>query len=555
MRKTMLIFYSLFAVIVIHAQSMQVRLQESGGVKLNVPKFLSSTGSQYQLIDIVQGSGAVLIKVDSGFSRVESRLNLPTQAYNGFLGGTNDTALAVWQEELNDSIVIQLLESTVGAGNEKIERWSINKMKHPRVDYMINDVNNRFFFLYTVYNDTVGSIVFNGVLLDRISKKLQSVVWSLEFDQDQQRLKAPIVDGYGNIHAVIYDKLTNHKLSASIQLYTRSITDQSTIIETFSFDKIKLYDLDFSDNPIAAEVQLRGFYYAGDNKGKVGLVSIGFPYKRTNKLSQKFTPVPEWQKLFLVEGLGAYNKRFEPLDYLKATGFVHHSGSTAIGGWVLDMPYKNFVKDREQENLINTLPSGWIALKKENLGPQKGTKPSLRNDQLKQQQSNNMLSESGQFRFGLANVNTRNNAVLPPTINDTRSRLSSDMPYQVIVSPFIKIGKIAFFVINENGVYDWIQVVSSDFPIKAIQRTSQLFGNSIIYGSMVYTIVPVTVGETKRLKLFQMGKSGINELVLDETIPVDAVYGIPQKIKEGHFISLYKDVVNQKSGILHLRIK
>jgi hypothetical protein len=555
MRKTMLIFYSLFAVIVIHAQSMQVRLQESGGVKLNVPKFLSSTGSQYQLIDIVQGSGAVLIKVDSGFSRVESRLNLPTQAYNGFLGGTNDTALAVWQEELNDSIVIQLLESTVGAGNEKIERWSINKMKHPRVDYMINDVNNRFFFLYTVYNDTVGSIVFNGVLLDRISKKLQSVVWSLEFDQDQQRLKAPIVDGYGNIHAVIYDKLTNHKLSASIQLYTRSITDQSTIIETFSFDKIKLYDLDFSDNPIAAEVQLRGFYYAGDNKGKVGLVSIGFPYKRTNKLSQKFTPVPEWQKLFLVEGLGAYNKRFEPLDYLKATGFVHHSGSTAIGGWVLDMPYKNFVKDREQENLINTLPSGWIALKKENLGPQKGTKPSLRNDQLKQQQSNNMLSESGQFRFGLANVNTRNNAVLPPTINDTRSRLSSDMPYQVIVSPFIKIGKIAFFVINENGVYDWIQVVSSDFPIKAIQRTSQLFGNSIIYGNMVYTIVPVTVGETKRLKLFQMGKSGINELVLDETIPVDAVYGIPQKIKEGHFISLYKDVVNQKSGILHLRIK
>lgn len=551
----MLIFYSLFAVIVIHAQSMQVRLQESGGVKLNVPKFLSSTGSQYQLIDIVQGSGAVLIKVDSGFSRVESRLNLPTQAYNGFLGGTNDTALAVWQEELNDSIVIQLLESTVGAGNEKIERWSINKMKHPRVDYMINDVNNRFFFLYTVYNDTVGSIVFNGVLLDRISKKLQSVVWSLEFDQDQQRLKAPIVDGYGNIHAVIYDKLTNHKLSASIQLYTRSITDQSTIIETFSFDKIKLYDLDFSDNPIAAEVQLRGFYYAGDNKGKVGLVSIGFPYKRTNKLSQKFTPVPEWQKLFLVEGLGAYNKRFEPLDYLKATGFVHHSGSTAIGGWVLDMPYKNFVKDREQENLINTLPSGWIALKKENLGPQKGTKPSLRNDQLKQQQSNNMLSESGQFRFGLANVNTRNNAVLPPTINDTRSRLSSDMPYQVIVSPFIKIGKIAFFVINENGVYDWIQVVSSDFPIKAIQRTSQLFGNSIIYGNMVYTIVPVTVGETKRLKLFQMGKSGINELVLDETIPVDAVYGIPQKIKEGHFISLYKDVVNQKSGILHLRIK
>lgn len=555
MRKTMLIFYSLFAVIVIHAQSMQVRLQESGGVKLNVPKFLSSTGSQYQLIDIVQGTGAVLIKVDSGFSRVESRLNLPTQAYNGFLGGTNDTALAVWQEELNDSIVIQLLESTVGAGNEKIERWSINKMKHPRVDYMINDVNNRFFFLYTVYNDTVGSIVFNGVLLDRISKKLQSVVWSLEFDQDQQRLKAPIVDGYGNIHAVIYDKLTNHKLSASIQLYTRSITDQSTIIETFSFDKIKLYDLDFSDNPIAAEVQLRGFYYAGDNKGKVGLVSIGFPYKRTNKLSQKFTPVPEWQKLFLVEGLGAYNKRFEPLDYLKATGFVHHSGSTAIGGWVLDMPYKNFVKDREQENLINTLPSGWIALKKENLGPQKGTKPSLRNDQLKQQQSNNMLSESGQFRFGLANVNTRNNAVLPPTINDTRSRLSSDMPYQVIVSPFIKIGKIAFFVINENGVYDWIQVVSSDFPIKAIQRTSQLFGNSIIYGNMVYTIVPVTVGETKRLKLFQMGKSGINELVLDETIPVDAVYGIPQKIKEGHFISLYKDVVNQKSGILHLRIK
>lgn len=555
MRKAMLIFYSLFAVIVIHAQSMQVRLQESGGVKLNVPKFLSSTGSQYQLIDIVQGSGAVLVKVDSGFSRVESRLNLPTQAYNGFLGGINDTALAVWQEELNDSIVIQLLESTAGAGNEKIERWSINKMKHPRVDYMINDVNNRFFFLYTVYNDTVGSIVFNGVLLDRISKKLQSVVWSLEFDQDQQRLKAPIVDGYGNIHAVIYDKLTNHKLSASIQLYTRSITDQSTIIETFSFDKIKLYDLDFSDNPIAAEVQLRGFYYAGDNKGKAGLVSIGFPYKRTNKLSQKFTPVPEWQKLFLVEGLGAYNKRFEPLDYLKATGFAHHSGSTVIGGWVLDMPYKNFVKDREQENLINTLPSAWVALKKENQGPQKGTKPSQRNDQLKQQQSNNMLSESGQFRFGLANVNTRNNAVLPPTINDTRSRLSSDMPYQVIVSPFIKIGKIAFFVINENGAYDWIQVVSSDFPLKAIQRTSQLFGNSIIYRNMVYTVVPVTVGETKRLKLLQMGKSGINELVLDETIPVDAIYGIPQKIKEGHFISLYKDVVNEKSGILHLRIK
>ena len=66
MRKTMLIFYSLFAVIVIHAQSMQVRLQESGGVKLNVPKFLSSTGSQYQLIDIVQGS--VLIRFSCSLS-------------------------------------------------------------------------------------------------------------------------------------------------------------------------------------------------------------------------------------------------------------------------------------------------------------------------------------------------------------------------------------------------------------------------------------------------------------------------------------------------------
>lgn len=552
MRKLFFVFYLLFTGLIVYAQSMQVRLQETDQIKFNAPKLLAYTGNQYQLIDIVEGGEVVLFKIDSGFSKIESRLNLPVQAYNNFLGGTNDTALAIWRQEFSDSIVIHLLESARGAGNEQIKRWAISKSKHTDLAYVVNDVNSRFFFFYAAYSDTLGRIVLNGVLLDRFSKQIQSVAWPIDYDPEQQRLKPPVVDGYGNMHMVVYDKLTNHKLSVNVQVSTRNAVDQSTIVETFSFDKIKLYDLDFFDNPVAGEVQLRGFYYAGDSKVKTGLAAVGFPYKRDNKLSRKFTPMPEWQKLFLVEGVGAYNKRFEPLDYFKTTGYEHQSGSSVISGWVLDMPYKNFAKDKEQENLINTLPSAWIVPKKENAEPKKAVNPSQRNDQLKQQQSNNMLSETGQFRFGLARVNSTN-GIVPPTINDARSRLSSDLPDEMIGSPLVKIGKIAFIATNENGTYDWIQVMPADFPLKTTQQISRLLGNSIIYKNTIYAVVPVVNEEEKRLKLLQIGKSGVNELLLDRSIPVNAIYTAPQKLAEGHFISLYKDEINRKSGILHLK--
>lgn len=544
----------LLAGVNVYAQRMQVWLQETDRLQLVAPKFLARTGNQYQVIDVVQGQGAVLLKIDSGLSKIESRLSLPVEAYGTFVGGANDTALAVWRQEKNDSIVIHLLESAKGEGNEQVHRWAISKEKNPALAYVVHDLNNRFFFFYSGYNDTVGRMLLNGILLDRISKQATFVSWPIDFDLEEQRLKVPVIDGFGNIHTVIYDKLTNYKLSASVHVYTRNAADQSTIVETFGFDKIKLYDVDFFDNPAAGEIQLRGFYYSGDEKLKIGLASIGFPYARTNKLSQRFTPLPDWQKLFLVEGVGAYNKRFDPLDYLKATGYDHQAGSSVISAWVLDMPYKNFAKDREQENVINTAAPTWLSRKKEDGWVQKSAMPSQRNDQLQRQQSNNMLSETRAYRFGLVNLNSEH-TILPPTTKDVRNRIPSEVPRNMPVPPLVKMGKIAFFVMNEKGMYDWLQAVAPNFPFKATQRTTQLLGSSMLYQNTIYVVVPVTEGEKERLQLIQMGKSGITELLLNESIPARATYTVPKQIEDGYFISIYTDAVQQKSGILHLKVK
>lgn len=554
-KQHLLICLFIIAITASNAQQVKVWQQESKKLRLDQPKFLGKTANQYQLVDKKASSGeVVLLKIDTGFSFIESTINLPNEAFNGYLGEIKDTVFALWHQQKTDSIVIHLLESTKGFGKEQFRRWSINKSKHPSLSYFVHDLEKRYFFFYTGYNDTIGRIVLDGVLLDRYDGEISSVRWPIDFDAEQQRQKMPIVDGIGNIHTVVYDKLTNYKLSANIHIYTRNNIDRTTTVETFGFDKIKFYDLDFIDNPEAQEVQLRGFYYSDNEREKTGLASIGFSYKRGSKLSQLFTPIPEWQKNLLVDGVGSYNKRFPSLDYLKVTGFNDNSGSSFVSAWILDMPYHKFVKDQEQEYIFNTNPNEWIVKPKEDKWVQKSGKPSQRNDQIGGSQSNDVLLGSASYQFGLPRLGPNNSNTLPPTIRDTRNKIQTGTSTTSnLITPGIKKGKIVFFGMNKKGMYDWIQIAPPDFPVQTIQAYGELFGNSMIYDNAIFVVMPIKENGAIKLKLIRISKSGITDNVINHQVAGTAKYGPPKSIGNGHFVSLYFDKVNQQSGLLHFK--
>lgn len=553
--KHLLLWLFIITATVSNAQQVKFWQQESKKIRLDQPKFLGKTENQYQLLDKNTVSGeVVLLKIDTGFSSIESTIHLPNEAFYGFLGDVKDTVLALWHQQKTDSIIIHLLESTNGFGKEQFRRWAINKSKHPSLSYFVHDLGKRYFFFYTDYNDTVGRIVLDGILLDRKDGEISSVRWPIDFDAEQQRQKMPIIDELGNIHTVIYDKLTNYKLSANVHIYTRNNIDRTTTVETFGFDKTKFYDLDFIDNAEAQEVQLRGFYYSDNEKEKTGLASIGFSYKRGNKLSQRFTPIPEWQKNLLVDGVGAYNKRFPILDYLKVTGFNGNAGSSFVSTWFLDMPYNKFTKDQEQEYIFNTNPNEWLVKPKEDRWVQKSGKPSQRNDQIGGSQSNDVLLGSTSYQYGLPRLGPNNSNTLPPTIRDTRSKMQTGTSTRSnLFTPGIKIGKIVFFGMNNKGMYDWIQIAPPDFPIQTIYPSGGLFGNSMIHENAIIVVMPFNEKEEIKLKLIRISKSGITDMIINPPVSGYANYGPPKSIGNGHFVSLYFDSVNRRSGLLHFK--
>lgn len=532
-------------------------------VYLSSPKLISFNKGYTQVLDFSDSGRSRLYILDSNLNITSTR-DLPYQAYTGHQKRIGDTTMMLWNSISIDSIHFTMLKLGVQGEVLSQQKWAFNKKEYPAFRFSSTDENGRFVFYYSLYQDSTDKVLVNGVLIDQQTEKTKPLSYSVDFDEALQRFKMPLVDVQGNIHVAVYDKLTNYRLAATVQLYTIPFKETSLLTETFSFDKVKFYDLEFADNTQTHEIQLRGFYYNGLTKVKTGLASVGFPYERINTISNHFTPVADLQKFYLMEGLSFYNKRFEPLDYLKVRGIQQQKGNTLINTWIINMPYKQFVKDREAEYANNMQPPRWLAINKEgDAKAMRGAKPSLRNDALKSQSQNAFFSTNTTTTASFGPLN----GVVPPTIQKPTVKEPKQFAGDdIFLTSALKIGKIGFFLINERGEYEWLQVTQSAALYAQLMSDNAFSSKTFIHKNSAYFITasgyPIRTDNTTTVDnqphtaytLTQMSKVGIQQQSLPFNIEHQSGHFVFTEIGDGQYMAFVNDRTTRTTHVMKMEL-
>lgn len=532
-------------------------------VFLSTPKLISYHNGYYQILDFSNTAQSKFYLLDTNLN-VRSTRDLPYQAYTGLQKKIGDTTMILWNTTSADSTHFTMLKLGIQGEELRQQQWAFSKKEHPSFRFSSIDEQGRFVFYYSLYKDSTDKVLVDGVLIDQQTENTKSLSYSVDLDEALQRLKMPLVDVQGNIHVIVYDKLTNYRLAATVQLHTIPYRERSLLTETFSFDKVKFYDLEFADNTHANEIQLRGFYYDGLTKVKTGLASIGFPYERINKVSNQFTPIKDLQKFYLMEGVSYYNKRFEPLDYLKVRSIQQQKGNTLINAWVINMPYKQFVKDREAEYPNNMLPPRWLTINKENdVKAMRGAKPSLRNDALKNQSQNTFFSTNTTNTASFGPLN----GVVPPTIQ--KPAVKEPKPFagdDISLTSALNISKLGFFLINEKGEYEWLQVTQSASVYQQLLNDHSFSNRIFIHKNNAYFIaasIPQlrtdhSTGSNDQVKpaftLTQMTKQGILQQPLPLQLEDQWTAFSLTEMNSGEYLAFINDRATRRTHVMKMEL-
>lgn len=532
-------------------------------VYLSSPKLIGASNGHYQILDFSSNAQSKLYVLDTNLNVISTR-DLPYQAYTGYQKRMGDTTMILWNSASIDSMYLTMLKLDVQGEELRQQKWAFSTKEHPAFRFTSVDENGRFVFYYALYQDSTDKVLVNGVLVDQQTENVKSLSYSVDFDEALQRFKMPLVDVKGNIHVAVYDKLTNYRLAATVQLYTIPSKERSLLTETFSFDKVKFYDLEFADNTYTNEIQLRGFYYDGLTKVKTGLASVGFPYDRINKISNHFTPVVDLQKFYLMEGVSYYNKRFEPLDYLKVRSIQQQKGNTLLNTWVINMPYKQFVKDREAEYPNNMLPPRWLTINNEKEAKAiRAAKPSLRNDALKNQSQNSFFSTNTTTTASFGPLN----GVVPPTIQKPAVKEPKQFAGDDIsLTSALKVSKIGFFLINEKGEYEWLQVTQSASLYQQLLNENAFSNRVFLHKNNAYFITASspqlkadnsTTSKDQEQPVFtltQMSKNGILEQALPLQLENQWTSFSFTEMNSGQYLAFVNDRATRKTHVIKMEL-
>ncbi len=349
---------SFFFIATTTAQQPDIRYHELPVNGFLNPVVLGKTGNQYVIMDRPGPANTQLYFLDTAY-QLQTQKTVPSYLYDVPVFGGKDQIQFLWQKQERDSLGVF---STVIKESGEIK--DLSKMipapkPAPGYEQVVADKQNRFFLFYSFFK-TKESLVLKAALFNRELVLLKQIDRAFACDFELDRPQSPVLDIKGNIHLLIYDRLTNYRLSATAQLYTIPIEGDDAIAESFQFDKAKFYDLLFFDDAANSQVKIAGFYYDGTNRVKQGIATVAFPYERGNEMIQRFFPFSKEQRESIAQKMEHVRRKNDVMDFVKLKEIYEEDGTVTVTAWVMDVPNQQLYKDNEKEEMQNRDLAGWV---------------------------------------------------------------------------------------------------------------------------------------------------------------------------------------------------
>lgn len=548
------------------AQQLTVTYQSIPNTSFRSPVCIGKTNHGFAIIDIVSADSSVLHFIDTNLQLIKTRL-LPAAAYEANAFTKNNEVHFIWQQRSGDSTSISLWQVKENGELVMTERKEAAPGSRHVFQQMASDKKNRYSFFYTFFAGPQ-QLVIKGILLDSSLQRIKKVDQSFDFDGNMQRLTQVLPDPGGNLHLVIYDKLTNYRLSAGIQVYTLPYDSENFVTETYRFDKVKFYDLIFFDHPAAEQVQLAGFYYNGATKIKEGLATIGLPYERKLPVTQKFFPLTKEQRNALQEQMQHVRRKNDVMDFVKLKDMIEEDGQVFLSTWILDVPNYLLVKDNEREDAKNTDITKWMRPGKEGTFESRvqGLYPNHFITRSSSATSVTNLREVYSLQPG---GNQFLSAPQQPIVQNPqagRPGMAGLLPVDLKIR-WVRPQKFAFFSLDPRQDSMWLRILPADFPVTTASYQPWLWDYPIAENGRlsfihknpsaeIAAISPVPGGKNSNdVSWVRVGADGTLITTLSPQVTNGHLFSKPFRIQGGKYLSFYRQTATAQSGIATIEMK
>jgi hypothetical protein len=545
----------------LRSQELHVQFMASAGIGFTDPVVAAKAGDHFVVLDAPTEDGTPAFIFTPAFTLLK-KIMLPRNAYNGLYGPAGRQVFFTWQERIADSTVFRMALVDDTGNIQQMRRTLPANQSLGGYRWIIADKAGNFLLFYSLFTDAAKHLVLNGTVFNMQLQLLKTFRTSVDYDAALERFSAPIIDTKGNVHLLVYDKLTNYRLSGHVRMNTLALGDQAITTESFEFDKTKFYDVLFFDNPVKQQVVLTGFYYNGSTRIKQGLALIQFPYTQNQTMTDKFMPLSQEQRNQLQDGMKSVRRKNDVMDFVKLRDIIEEDGEVFASTWLLDIPNKEFLKDNEQEEMRNTEVSRWLSPEKQgNYTPRPVNSPgTMYADRFATSivgvsaMPEVSSSQPGGNRFLNIRPNPQRRMVdLLGPAGSTQHTGPAPPLIQLHKLP----SKLAYFHVNTSGDTAWQQVVPGDFPVATASYQPMLWNYPLAGPNSVFFIAPPRLeGKKKKAAQFVgLQEQKITTTALADQWPDNIYISRPLKLASQKYLAAYIDEANDKRGLVLLEIR
>jgi hypothetical protein len=545
---------SLFCV----AQSTVLQLFENTGFgnatgRAN-PRLLGKVGSNYLMMDYSR-KGTSLTVFDSSFRF----LNLTEQIPDFFIAHKNiehDSLRVTWNESHTDEEWLCLQTFDQNGKCPGIRIVTMDNPEHRFINY-VTDKLSRLHLFYSLHISSAQNVILKGMVLDNNWQKLRDISGTFKMNMSLERAPVPMIDVLGNIHVFVYDKLSNYRLSAKLTVNTLLSGEDNFREETFSFDKLKLYDPYFSEDPERKQFLMRDFFYDGQTKEKKGIVTLRIPYERGAGIVSLIQQIPDSVQVLLRSHTKNLRARQPVIESLITTEVFENNAATVFLTDLLDLPIHQLVRDVEVEP----------EQRNQNRSRYRNSGPRYSDQQSPSGGNSGTTSQSWQDRVrqGPTATNLGSSSVEayspPPTGSSSRNTNPSIWFPQPVNEK-----RLVFFIDSADNI-KWYQYLPEEYttlkfsmesPVSYVMKNESEW-QFLHYHDNGFAAGNYSPGDNHpydmAISLTRISPTGITSLKAKAVCDAGIKFFKPLMLSEGKYLMPYTNVLLKKSGLALLQMQ
>lgn len=287
--KQFLLVFAVMAVLAAKAQLPVASFHNLPDTVINNPSFVTAFDNRLLFLEIGPTNMVSICSFNQEMQLLEKK-KMPQEFLRSryHLIKTDTSLQFLFYFRFNDSMYLNLLEMDQSLNLKPIKRsgFPLPDLRRSRFDIVTNEQQNYFLFYHVwVYNQD--SAFLFGHLTNRTLDLKKEIAYTFSFKQELDTVSNLLLDSFGNIHLLVYDKPMNYRLSSSLSIHTVPFHSDEMITETFAFQKKKILGLLPLENPSKKEFELGGLFLEGHLKNTEGVMHINMPINRGNGLDYK----------------------------------------------------------------------------------------------------------------------------------------------------------------------------------------------------------------------------------------------------------------------------